>query len=115
MNIAIESPQRGVTVIRPSGTLDMNSVPAFRPTLEKEVRAATAALLVSLEGIQFMDSAGVAVLIEGLKWSRSRHLPFLLVQPTPAVQMVIELARLEHIFTIAASLEAALATLPPAP
>ncbi len=114
MDIAIESPQRGVTILRPSGTLDMNSVPAFRMTLEQQIKAARAGLIVSLEGVQFMDSAGVAVLIEGLKWSRNRHLPYLLTQLTPAVQMVIELARLEHVFTIAANIEAALATLHPA-
>jgi anti-anti-sigma regulatory factor len=45
------------------------------------------------------------VLIEGLKWSRGRTLPYLLTQLTPAVQMVIELARLEHFFTIVASVE----------
>jgi anti-sigma B factor antagonist len=95
----------GITVLRPQGTLDMNSVPAFRQTLEAEVRRAQRGLIVALAEVAFMDSSGVAVLIEGLKWSRGRTLPYLLTQLTPAVQMVIELARLEHFFTIVASVE----------
>lgn len=109
MHIDIESLQAGITVIRPQGTLDMNSVPAFRQTLESEVQRAQRGLIVVLAGITFMDSSGIAVLIEGLKWSRGRTLPYVLTQLTPAVQMVIELARLEHFFTIATSLDDAVA------
>lgn len=109
MHIAIESPQAGITVVRPQGTLDMNSVPAFRHTLEAAVQQAGRGLIVALGAVTFMDSSGIAVLIEGLRWSRGRALPYMLTQLTPAVQMVIELARLEHFFTIAESVEDALA------
>ena len=109
MHVAIESPQTGITVVRPQGTLDMNSVPAFHHILESEVQQAGRGLIVALAEVNFMDSSGIAVLIEGLKWSRARALPYMLTQLTPAVQMVIELARLEHFFTIAESVEDAVA------
>lgn len=109
MHVDIESPQTGITVVRPQGTLDMSSVPTFRQTLENEVQRAQRGLIVVLSEVKFMDSSGIAVLIEGLKWSRSRALPYVLTQLTPAVQMVVELARLEHFFTIAASVEEAVA------
>ncbi|MBM3223614.1 MAG: STAS domain-containing protein [Candidatus Tectomicrobia bacterium] len=112
MHVTIETPQAGVTVMRPQGTLDMNSVPAFRHTLEAEVQRAGRGVIVALSEVTFMDSAGIAVLIEGFKWSRSRSLPYILSQLTPAVQMVIELARLEQFFTIVASVEEGLARLP---
>ena len=105
MQVAIESPHTGITVVRPQGTLDMNSVPDFRQTLAAEIERTERGLIVALAEVPFMDSSGVAVLIEGLKWSRGRTLPYLLTQLTPAVQMVIELARLEHFFTIVASVE----------
>lgn len=105
MHVAIESPQTGITVVRPRGTLDMNSVPAFRQILEAEVHRSERGLIVALSEVVFMDSSGIAVLIEGLKWSRGRTLPYLLTQLTPAVQMVMELARLEQFFTIVASVE----------
>jgi len=83
----------------------MNSVPAFHQTLEAEVQRAERGLIMVLAKVEFMDSSGIAVLIEGLKWSRGRTLPYILTQLTPAVQMVLELARLEHFFTIAGSVE----------
>ncbi len=109
MQVAIESPQTGITVVRPQGTLDMNSVPDFRQTLAAEIQRTGRGLIVALSEVPFMDSSGIAVLIEGLKWSRGRALPYMLTQLTPAVQMVIELARLEHFFTIAESVEDAAA------
>ena len=105
MHVVIESRQPGITVVCPQGTLDMNSVPAFRDTLEAEVQRAERGLIVVLAGVEFMDSSGIAVLIEGLKWSRGRTLPYMLTHLTPAVQMVLELARLEHFFPIAESVE----------
>jgi anti-sigma B factor antagonist len=83
----------------------MNSVPEFRHTLAAEVQRAGRGLIVVLAEVEFMDSSGIAVLIEGLKWSRGRTLPYMLTQLTPAVQMVLELARLEHFFTIVETVE----------
>jgi anti-sigma B factor antagonist len=90
----------------------MNSVPAFHHTLEAEVQRAGRGLIIALSEVSFMDSSGIAVLIEGLKWSRGRALPYMLTQLTPAVQMVIELARLEQFFTIVDSVEDGLARMP---
>jgi len=107
VHVAIESPQPGITVVRPPGTLDRHSVPAFHQILETAVHRAERGLIVALGDITFMDSSGLAVLIEGLKWSRRRGLPYVLTQVTPAVQRVLALARLEHFFLIAPSVEEA--------
>jgi anti-sigma B factor antagonist len=90
----------------------MSTVSTFRQTLQAEVRRAERGVILLLADVTFVDSSGIAVLIEGLKWSRERNLPYILAHLTPAVQMVIELARLEQFFTIAGSLEEALALIP---
>jgi anti-sigma B factor antagonist len=77
--------------------------------LQTEVQRADRGLVLWLAEVTFIDSSGIAVLIEGLKWSRERNLPYVLVELPAAVQMVIELARLENFFTIAASLDEATA------
>ena len=107
VHVARESPQPGMTVVRPQGPLDMHSVPAFHQILEAAVQRAERGLIVALADITCMDSSGLAVLIEGLKWSRGRALPYVLTHVTPAVQRVLELARLEHLFPIAPSVEEA--------
>jgi hypothetical protein len=48
MHVAIESPQPGMTVVRPQGPLDMHSVPAFHQILEAEVQQAERGLIVAL-------------------------------------------------------------------
>lgn len=107
--VAIESVQRGITVVRPQGALDMHSVPAFHQTLAAAVQRAACGLIVALADVTYVDSAGLAALIEGLRWSRGQALPYLLTPLTPAVQRVLELARLEQVFPIAASVEDAVA------
>jgi anti-sigma B factor antagonist len=90
----------------------MSNVSTFRQTLQGEVQRAERGLILMLADVAFVDSSGIAVLIEGLKWSRERNLPYVLAHLTSEVQMVIELARLEHFFTIAGDLEEALALIP---
>ena len=109
MRVTVESLQDGITVVRPAEALEMHNVSAFRSTLQTEVQRADRGLVLFLAEVTFIDSAGIAVLIEGLKWSRERGLPYVLVELPSAVQMVIELARLENFFTIAASLDEATA------
>jgi anti-sigma B factor antagonist len=112
VHVSVESPQAGITVLRLVGDLGMNEVATFRPTLETAVQKAQHGVIVLLSELNFMDSSGVAVLIEGLKWSQRRSLPYILADLTPGVQMVMELARLQNFFTIAADLETAIALIP---
>ena len=107
MQVAVELLPTGITIIRLTEGLDMSNVPTFRQTLQAEIERAQHGVILLLSEVPFIDSSGIAVLIEGLKWSRQRTLPYVLAQLTPAVQMVIELARLQNFFTIADSLEAA--------
>jgi len=107
VRVIIEASPVGITILRPAEGLDMSNVTEFRQTLQQAVQQAKRGLIVWLTDVTFMDSSGIAVLIEGLKWSRERHLPYVLAQLTPAVRMVIELARLENFFTVAETMEAA--------
>jgi anti-sigma B factor antagonist len=114
VHINVESSPDGITILRPAEGLDMSNVTAFRHTLQEEVQRATRGVIVLLTEVAFIDSSGIAVLIEGLKWSRERHLPYILAQLPPAVRMVLELARLENFFTITANLAEATARITPA-
>lgn len=112
MEVHLESPQAGVTAMRLVGDLDMNEVTHFRSVLEETIRTASHGVILIMEEVGFVDSSGIAVLIEGLKWSRERAIPYILAQLTSGVQMVFELARLEDFFTLADTMEDALALLP---
>ncbi len=55
-----------------------------------------------------MDSSGVATLVEGLQWSHRSQIPFRLYGMLPAVESVFRMARLESLFEIFDTREAAL-------
>ncbi len=112
MQVNVESPQPGIMMVRLLGDLDMNEATGFRHTLADAVMEAKRGVILELAEVGFMDSSGIAVLIEGLKWCRAQALPYILTHLTPGVKMVIELARLEDFFTIAGDVEEAMALIP---
>ena len=115
MQIDIESTANEITVLHVSGDVDMNEVSTFRQTLQQASHTAQRGVVVTLAQVPFIDSAGIAVLIEGLKWSRERGVTFVLSDLTPPVQMVIELTRLERVFTITDTLAEGLALIDETP
>ncbi|MCZ6872499.1 MAG: STAS domain-containing protein [bacterium] len=109
MQVRIESFEPGITIMHLTDALEMSNVAAFRQTLQAEIERAERGFILQLAAVKFIDSSGIAVLIEGLRWSRERDLHYILVHLTSDVQMVLELARLDNFFTIADDLEAAIA------
>lgn len=62
---------------------------------------------VELSEVSYIDSSGIAALVEGLQNARSRNRAFGLVAVSAAVMAVLELARLDRVFPIFPDLEAA--------
>ena len=57
-------------------------------------------VLVDLSGVSYIDSSGIASLVEGFQLARSRKLRFGLVGVSKAAQQVLQLARLDKVFPI---------------
>jgi len=91
-----------VIVVR--GEVDLNSSPQLRKAvlggIDKEPKVG-----VDLGGAEYMDSSGVATLVEALKSAADKKKKFALVSPSAAVMRVLDLARLSSLFEIRASLE----------
>jgi anti-sigma B factor antagonist len=58
---------------------------------------------INLTEVTYLDSSGVATLVEGLQRARSRHCRFVLFGLQDATREVLELARLDRIFEIRAT------------
>jgi anti-sigma B factor antagonist len=85
-----------VKVVEVEGDVDLGSSPAFRHTLLDSLpRAKTVA--VNLTAIRYIDSSGIATLIEALKRSQTLNMQFVLFGLSPAVQ---EVFRLTHVFRL---------------
>lgn len=80
----------------------MHSSPVVRKVLLDLVKTATP-VAVDLSAVTYMDSSGVATLVEALQNAKKLGQGFVLVAPTGSVLGVIKLARLDKVFRIVSS------------
>ena len=80
----------------------------MRETIIKYTKSKTPAILVNLSDVKYMDSSGVATLIEGLQQSKKYDGRFILVGLLPNVREVFELTRLDKVFEIRNDIQSAL-------
>lgn len=89
----------GRVCVRVQGEVDLNSSPDLRKAILEGIESG-AEVEVDLSGAAYMDSSGVATLVEGLKSSSNKDQSFSLLSPSDAVMRVLQLARLDSLFTI---------------
>ena len=82
------------------GEVDLYTSPDLRTAIMKSVPSAVAGVEVELADVEYMDSSGVATLVEGFKSARNNSKTFVLLKPSPSVMKVLELARLDAVFEI---------------
>jgi len=88
------------TLITVDGEVDLYSSPELRKAVLKAVPKADRAVGVHLGGVSYMDSSGVATLVEGLRSANQNGKTFTLVAPSSAVMKVLELSRLDRVFEV---------------
>lgn len=93
----------GAAVVALSGDVDLESSPRVRTALLDCV-GAKQRVLVDLSGVSYIDSSGVASLVEAFQTARKSNTRFGLVEVSEAAMRVLELARLDKVFTIHANL-----------
>jgi len=97
------------TIIDVVGDIDLYNSPEVRKAVLEAVRAPGAERVVmNLQKVRYIDSSGVASLVEGLKTSRTQNVKFILLGLSPAAREVLELSRLIKVFEVAESEEQAL-------
>ncbi|HUU12431.1 MAG TPA: STAS domain-containing protein [Terriglobia bacterium] len=89
-----------VSVIDCSGDVDLYSSTDLRGTLLKEMRSGKPNVLVNMTGVSYIDSSGIATLVEGLQLSRETKTRFGLFGLRSNARSVLELARLHTVFAI---------------
>jgi anti-sigma B factor antagonist len=78
--------------------------------IRKEVLEALgggSSVLVDLSGVSYIDSSGIAALVEGYQTAKGKNVKFGLLAISDPVRAVLELARLDQVFPIYADLGAA--------
>src|SRR4029077_15095742 len=89
------------TIFDLSGDIDFANSPKVRDSVLREIRESrTARVVVNLSQVRYMDSSGVASLVEGLKASRDLGSRFILVGLTTSTREVLQLSRLIKVFEV---------------
>lgn len=97
----------GTTIIDVTGDIDLGTSPSLRKTLLESLKK-TPRLVVNMREVRYLDSSGIASLVEVLKEARSKEKRLVLFGLNAAVQQVLRLARLAKIFEIRETEEEAL-------
>ena len=99
-----------ITIFDVSGDIDLANSPEIRKALLKEIKESrTPRVVMNLVKVRYIDSSGVASLVEGLKASRDAGTRFILFGLSPAAREVLQLSRLLKIFEVYDNEEQALA------
>jgi len=101
----------GGTILDITGDIDLAHSPAMRRALLQEIKEKrTPKVFLNLEKVRYIDSSGIASLVEGLKASRDQGSRLILYGLSKTVREVMELSRLQKIFEIHDSEAQALAS-----
>lgn len=94
-----------------TGDIDLANSPAMRKALLGEIKEKhTRRVFLNLRNVRYIDSSGIASLVEGLKAARDNGARLILFGLNTSVREVMELSRLQKIFEIYDSEEQALAS-----
>lgn len=107
--LKVQTETRGAAVVvRPQGEIDLTASPLLRQALKQVQTAKPKVLVVDLGGVPYMDSSGVATLVEAMQIARKNGTRMSLASLQDKVRSIFEIARLDTVFTIHPSAEAAI-------
>ncbi|MEI9998084.1 MAG: STAS domain-containing protein [Verrucomicrobiota bacterium] len=106
-----ERTQDDVPVVTINGDVDLETSPQLRDFLKPKAASKTPALLLDFSGVHYIDSSGLATLIEYFQSVQAFKGKLALASLSPRVKNVFEIVRLEQIFSIYPDIPTALAAL----
>ncbi len=83
-----------------SGVVNIHTATPLRQRLKPLLDDRHQEVRVDLRQVSFIDSAGIATLVEGLQWSRNHDRRFVLLGLSENVRDIFELAKLDTVFEI---------------
>ncbi len=101
------SEQQGASVVAFTGEIDLESSPAAREILLKCLESSDK-VIVDLSEVTYIDSSGVASLVEALQAAKKNGGHFSLAAVSEPTRRVLELARLDKVFTLYDTVDAGL-------
>jgi anti-sigma B factor antagonist len=101
----------GVTVFAVEGEIDVYTAPRLRDRITELVGDGAYQIVVDLEGVDFLDSTGLGVLVGGLKKVRAHGGSLQLVCTQERLLKIFRITGLAKVFAIHDDTDAAVASL----
>ncbi|HKJ98552.1 MAG TPA: STAS domain-containing protein [Desulfotignum sp.] len=92
--------KKNTALVQVQGDVDMYTSPSLRDILTRLFKKNVNAVVVDMTKVSFMDSSGIATLVEGLQWSRKQNRQFILAGLGDTVYNALSLTKLDNVFTI---------------
>ncbi len=89
-----------ISILDCTGDVDLYSSPDLREKLLGEMKSGAPHVLINMSGVTYIDSSGIATLVEGLQLSREKKTHFGLFGLRSNARSVLELARLHKVFAL---------------
>ncbi len=107
LGLQVDESRSPYTVLSVKGEVDVYSAPRLREKLVELVSDGHRQIVADLEGVDFLDSTGLGVLVGGLKRLRSHDGDLTLVCTQHRILKVFEITGLTKVFAIHDSVDAA--------
>jgi anti-sigma B factor antagonist len=104
-----EQPDAETRVITVSGEIHVTTAPDFSARLNEAIAAGSRSVVIDLAAVEFIDSTGLSVLLNGLRRVTRAQGRMALVVCNPTVLRLFEITKLDSTFDIQPTREAALA------
>ena len=104
-----ESAASGTHVINVSGEIHVSTAPRFSQRLQQSIDNGNRRIVLDLSGVEFIDSTGLSVLLNGLRRVTQLHGRMALVCANPTVLRLFQITSLDETFDIFADRPSAFA------
>lgn len=95
-------------IVEPHGDIDLTASPSLRYELKRVQAERPPRLVVDLGHVSYMDSSGVATLVEAMQTARRDRTRMVLCAMQDRVRSIFEIAKLDTVFTITTTVDDAL-------
>ncbi len=107
LNVEVEK-RDGFAIVNVSGEVDVFTAPKLREQLINAVEEGERRIIVGLEGVEFLDSTGLGVLVAGLKRVKTHGGSLAVVCTRERILKIFRITGLTKVFPIHDTIEAAM-------
>ena len=89
-----------VTIVAPSGEIDLATAPLLREGLERAEAAAPGGLVIDLRGVSFIDSTGIGELVGCHRRCRAAERSLAFVVPDGTIRKILSVTGMDAVFDL---------------